>query len=881
MAERVVSIRLSAKVDEYKRGMLEAANATRTVGTENEKLAQTREAFNMLGTAGLAAGTLIAAGVGLAIAKYADFDQAMSNVQAATHATSDDMDVLAAAALEAGARTVFSATESANAIEELAKAGLSTSDILGGALTGSLDLAAAGGLGVAQAAGIASTTLKQFELGGKDASHVADLLAAGAGKAMGDVTDMAQALNQAGLVANQFGLSVEETVGTLSAFASAGMLGSDAGTSMRTMLLRLANPTEEVKTLMKDLGIEAYNSSGQFIGMAGLAGELQGALGGMTDAQRDQTLAMIFGQDAIRGANILLREGADGIQEWTEKVDDQGYAAETAAIRLDNLKGDVEKLQGALDSAFIAMGAGADGPLRALVQGLTGLVDGFNGIDPVAQQAVLGVAAVTAGIALLSGGFLLAVPRMAAFKVGLETLGVTGASVRGKLASVVSFLGGPWGVAIAAATFGIGLLIQAQAEAQARTDAYASTIEDSSGRVSEATREMVAEALAAKESFLWFEKDSAYDAAEKLGLSLELVTDAASGNVAAMKEVQEQIDKNSDGSLEYANAATVVEAAIARESGSIEDATSKLEQKKEADAEATGATEEHTDALVDLAGQAEDTKQTISDLADEIRNFGSDTIDTEQAAIDFEDSIASLNGVLEEGQGSLDLTTEAGRKTRGAMLDVASSTNDYAGQVLAMGGSTEQVQGILDRGRQKIIDTMRALGWTKDAARDYANQLVATPQAIATAVRLEGAAAAEAALREVARTRWATINVGWNVMNAPRGLNSAVADGGLFQYPAQSFADGGFPTGIYAGRAGSIHKFAEPETDWEAYISGKSSQRSRNIGIWQETGRRLGVDMEGGGRSDVTLIVNNPTAQDVIDDTRMAASVVRASGLVD
>lgn len=906
MAERVVSIRLSAKVDEYKRGMLEAANATRTVGTEGEKLAQTREAFNMLGTAGLAAGTLLAAGVGIAIARYADFDQAMSQVQAATRASAGDMDLLTEAAIEAGARTVYSATESANAIEELGKAGISTSDILGGALNGSLDLAAAGGLGVAQAAGIAATTLKQFELNGSEASHVADLLAAGAGKAMGDVSDLGAALNQSGLVANQFGLSVEETVGTLSAFASAGMLGSDAGTSFRTMLLRLANPTDEVKTLMKDLGIEAYNAQGEFIGMAGLAGELQGALGGMSDAQRDSTLAMIFGQDAIRGANILMREGADGITEWTEKVDDQGYAAEQAAIRLDNLKGDVEKLMGALDAAFISMGAGADGPLRALVQGLTGLVDGFNDLPAGAQQAVLIVAAVTAGVLLLGGGFLVAIPRIAAFKIALDTLSGSGAGVRSGLGGVASFLGGPWGIALAVATAAVltfnkaiedGVPTTAELKNAAITSAdaldllkaagergslettwmgdYRTALEDLPGLLDHAIAAQDDWGVALDTSI---NQRGAYDSLKRLGDAFaEMPIEDATEKFRDLAESQNLTSEQTLRLLEEMPAYrdSLYEAAEA--SGGIKDNQELLAW---ALGESTGATASQKEGLSELAEQAQTTEQTVEELSDAIRNFGSDTISTEQAAIDFEDSIASLTGVLEEGQGSLDLTTEAGRKTRGAMLDVASSTNDYAGQVLKMGGSTEQVQGILDRGRQKIVDTMVALGWTEQAARDYANQLVATPAAISTAVRLEGVAAAENALNYAARTRYATIRVSTQSDAWAPGVARPVADGGLFQYQ-QAFADGGFPTGIYAGRAGSIHKFAEPETGWEAYISGKSSQRSRNIGIWQETGRRLGVDMEGGGRGDVTLIVNNPTASDVVDDTRAAAAVVRASGLVD
>lgn len=905
MAERVVSIRLSAKVDEYKRGMLEAASATRTVGTEGEKLAQTREAFNLLGSAGLAAGTLLAAGVGVAIAKYADFDQAMSNVQAATHASADDMDLLAAAALEAGARTVYSATESANAIEELAKAGLSTADIMGGALNGALDLAAAGGLGVAQAAGIAATTLKQFQLSGSDASHVADLLAAGAGKAMGDVTDLSQALNQSGLVANQFGLSVEETVGTLSAFASAGLLGSDAGTSFRTMLLRLANPTEEVKGLMKELGIEAYNSQGQFIGMAGLAGELQGALGGMSDAQRDTTLAMIFGQDAIRSANILMREGASGIEEWTAKVDDQGYAAETAAIRLDNLKGDVEKLQGALDSAFIAMGAGADGPLRAFVQGLTALVDGFNDLPAWAQQATLGIGAITAAVALLGGGFLVAIPKVAAFKVAMAELDLSRASAGNGLRSFLGFLGGPWGLGLLAATAAVaafskaiedGVPTTAELKNAATTAAdgldllraagergslettfmgdYSAELQDLPALLDHATaaQDNWAEALNTS-----IGQRGAYDSLKRLGEAFaDLPIDDATDKFRELAESQDLTEEQTLRLIEEMPAFrdSLYEAAEA--SGGIKDDQELLAW---ALGETTGKSADQKQSLDDLGGAANDTQQDIEALEDSIRNFGQATFDTEQAAIDFNGSIADLNAILEEGQGSLDLTTEAGRQTRSAMLDVAGSTNDYAASVLGMGGSTEQVQGILDQGRQKIIDTMVALGWTEDAARDYANQLVATPAAIATAVRLEGVAQAEANLQSLARTRYATVRVTTVGGGGNWGGNyEAVANGGLFDY--QSFADGGFPTGIYAGRAGSIHKFAEPETGWEAYISGRSSQRSRNIGIWEETGRKLGVDMDS-RRGDVNLTVINPTARDVVDDTRAAAAVVRASGLVD
>ena len=243
MAERVVSVTLRAQVADYLAGMEKARKATSETGSEAEKLAQKKEAFDLLGKASLAIGVAAAAGVALAVAKYAEFDQAMSNVNAAVQGTAEEQRKLSEAALEAGASTVFSATESANAIEELAKAGISTSDILGGALAGSLDLASAGQLGVARAAEISATALQQFKLEGSEAGHVADVLAAGAGKAMGSVEDLANGLKFVGPVAASMGVSLEETTGVLALFAQQGIIGEQAGTGLRGVLASLTAPS--------------------------------------------------------------------------------------------------------------------------------------------------------------------------------------------------------------------------------------------------------------------------------------------------------------------------------------------------------------------------------------------------------------------------------------------------------------------------------------------------------------------------------------------------------------------------------------------------------------------------------------------------------------
>ena len=201
-------------------------------------------------------------------------------------------------------------------------------------------------------------------------------------------------------------------------------------------------------------------------------------LEGMTQAQRDQTLAMIFGQDAIRGANILLREGTEGIDEWTEKVADQGYAADTAATRLDNLMGDWEALTGAMDTAFISMGEGANGPLRDIIQGLTELVDGFNGLPDWAQQSALGIAVLTAGIGLVGGAALLTIPKIVEFQIAMSTLGITAGATRAGLSRIVTFLTGPWGIALVAAASAIVGLQMAQDALTTSTEEFQNVIQN-------------------------------------------------------------------------------------------------------------------------------------------------------------------------------------------------------------------------------------------------------------------------------------------------------------------------------------------------------------------------------------------------------------------
>lgn len=893
--------------------MREAAEAVRTVGSQEQRLAQTRQSMQLLGTAGVAMGAALAAGIGVAVAKFAEFDQAMSFVAATGQDARDNMDALRQAALDAGAATVFSATEAANAIEEMAKAGLSAREILGGGLTGALDLAAAGGLEVADAAGIAATALKVFNLNGSDMSHVADLLSAGAGKAMGDVTDLSQALNQAGLVANSTGLSIEETTAALAAFASQGLLGSDAGTSFKTMLGALTPNSAKAADEMERLGVSAYDSQGKFIGLSEFAGNLRTSLSGLTDEQRNASLEIMFGSDAVRAANVLYDEGARGIDEWTKKVDDSGYAAETAATRLDNLIGDWEKLTGALDTAFISMGQGADGPLRFLVQQLTGLVDSFNMLPDWAKQLGVGLGAVAAGAGLAGGAVLLAIPKVNDLREALNGLGVDGDAVVGKLGKLAKIGGGVL-IGLAAASAGLDLLTKAMqnmgdaaevtdnklASAASAAEVLNAALGKGFGssediKVAEAAVEGLAEMLDLAKSGARATGDSisgvvaAAEAVSKLGSELG---DLAGTDLPAAQAKFRLLAE--EGNLTEAQMLTLLDRMQPFKTALTEQATAAGEAADGqtllgmamGDAESTSKSSadaylEQADAVANLESQLMDLIETIDVANGKNRDAVTANIDYQDTLRQVEEQIANItNGVEGFGLG-LDITTQAGSDNMAMLVGLSDKAWNAAETQLGLDGNTAAFTATLEQQRQKLYDAAKAMGASDEEAAHLRDTLLEMPDAKTIQVIAQTAQAQREIDNFVNANGNRTVNVWLNPQT--QAMNDAFAqylnaDGGLYQGGVKTFASGGFEPGIYPYAKGGIHKFAE-EYD-EAYISMDPARRSRSEAVWVKTGQELGMfSGAGSGGSSVppVVYVQNPFTGEYL----LAQVSTVASGVVN
>jgi len=798
MADRRVKVVFAAEIQGFKSAMEEAARATektkkatedagKAADTHLGKMVQSAtknsDAWERTGVVTAAAGAAVVAGVGLAIKSYADFDKQMSSVQAATHETAGNMTQLRDAAVKAGADTAFSAVEAAQGIEELAKAGVSTKDIMGGGLKGSLDLAAAGSLGVAEAAEISASALTQFKLSGDKIPHLADLLAAGAGKAQGSVSDLGAALNQSGLVAASTGLTIEETTGSLAAFASAGLTGSDAGTSFKTMLMSLNPNSAAAASLMNELGISAYDAQGKFVGMSEYAGILQNALKDMSDEQRNATLKTLFGSDAVRAANVLYEQGSAGINKWEAAVNDAGYAAETAAIMQDNLAGDIEKLGGSMDSVFLKSGSGANDFLRGLAQGAEDVVDWIGQIPEPMLNTAAAIAGVVGVAALGAGAFLNLTPKVLESMEAFNKLAPAGGKARDVLSGVGKAAGGA--MVIGALTLAVAKLAEAD---------YMSKIDTGMGRVANVLSDVARNTPGAASGLdslfkntegkdlinnvndldsalkRTFQPDAGRQfndwgegiinsmtgvkgSSQILGDSFKRIDETmaslvSSGSSSDAAKIFDRLKERS-GELgisvddlkkkfpEYADALQKADAETKNAASSSDKAAGAVDKVAAAAQAAKLSAEDVAKALEDVGLAADGSVTDIEKWTQSLFNAGLLSLSASNASIAYQAAIDAVTDSITKNGQTLDINTEQGRANQAAFNGLASAAmataTAAAAETLATQGSSAaqaELQNNLKQSYNDLIAAAGQFGITGDAADTMARKALGIPKEV-------------------------------------------------------------------------------------------------------------------------------------------------------
>jgi len=400
------------------------ASANASLGALDTQSGKTGRGLTVLGAGMVTVGALALGGFGVAVKAAADFEKSMSGVEAVSGATKKEMEQLRRKALQLGKDTSFSAGESALAMEELVKAGLSVEDVLNGAADATVALAAAGEIDLPTAAAIAANAMNQFGLSAQEMPRVADLIAGAANASAIDVHDFGMSLAQAGATANLIGLSFDDLALAITAMGNAGIKGSDAGTSLKTFMTGLQPVTQRQIDLFRDLGLTQdslvtssntmgnafFTNEGGIKSMSEISGTLATALAGMSDAQKTATLEALFGSDAIRAAAIIAETGAEGFDTLAESMG-KVTAAEVAETRMDNLAGAVERLKGSAETLLILIGTPFLDMLAGWADKAAELINRISELDEKYLKWI-GTGLAVGGMLLLISGSMLMMIRL-------------------------------------------------------------------------------------------------------------------------------------------------------------------------------------------------------------------------------------------------------------------------------------------------------------------------------------------------------------------------------------------------------------------------------------------------------------------------------------
>ncbi|EPC6146812.1 phage tail tape measure protein [Enterococcus faecium] len=397
-------------------------------------------------------------GVGVAAAKVGgDFEAQMSRVKAISGATGDAFEQMKQQAIDLGAKTAFSAKESAAGMENLASAGFSAQEIMK-AMPGLLDLAAVSGGDVALASENTATALRGFGLEASEAGHVADVFARAAADTNAEVGDMGEALKYVAPVANSMGISLEETAAAIGIMSDAGIKGSQAGTTLRGALSRLARPTKAMQDTMDNLGVSFYDADGKMKPLKTQVELLKKAFEGLTPEQQQNALVTLYGQESLSGMMALIDKGPDSLGKLTKSLkDSDGAADDMARTMQDNMNSSIEQMFGAFESAAIVIQKILAPSIKKVADAISGLVEKFVSAPESIQKLVVAIGLIVASIGPLLLIFGQVVVTLQRVKVGFTAiqagLALMGTSMSGIILPVLGI------VAAISALIAIGVLV--------------------------------------------------------------------------------------------------------------------------------------------------------------------------------------------------------------------------------------------------------------------------------------------------------------------------------------------------------------------------------------------------------------------------------------
>ncbi|MGO2869129.1 MAG: phage tail tape measure protein [Staphylococcus equorum] len=408
----------------------------------------------------------VVAGFGLAAKTSIDFDDSMRKVKATSGATGKEFNSLRDKALEMGAKTKFSASESSDALNYMALAGWDSKQMMSG-ISGVMDLAAASGEDLGQVSDIVTDSLTAFGMEAKDSGKFADVLAQTSSKANTDVKGLGDAFKYAAPVAGALGYSVEDTSVAIGLMSNAGIKGEKAGTALRTMFTNLSKPTKAMKDKMDELGISITDSNGEMLPMRDVMDQLRSSMGGLSKDQQAAAAATIFGKESMSGALAVVNASEKDYKKLAKSIDgSKGVAEEMAEEMEEGIGGSLRKMQSAISTLAIKMGDVLAPTIKKTAEFIKGLASTFSNMPGWLQgtivafgtlAAAIGPIVLVAGLFTASIGSIMGV--LGPLMVGIKEAGGAMAFLTGKaplvatalkgIGSAATFMLGPWGLVIA------------------------------------------------------------------------------------------------------------------------------------------------------------------------------------------------------------------------------------------------------------------------------------------------------------------------------------------------------------------------------------------------------------------------------------------------
>ena len=390
------------ETEEELRRLQQEAATTNTALSKIDVAGQKMEAVgNSIAGAGkkMIGVTTVIGGVGVAAVKTAaDFDSAMSQVAAVSGATGKDFDALRNKAREMGAKTKFSATEAAEAMNYMAMAGWKTEDMLSG-IEGIMNLAAASGEDLATTSDIVTDALTAFGLSAKDSGHFADILAAASSNANTNVSMMGETFKYCAPIAGALGFSAEDTAEAIGLMANAGIKSSQAGTALRTIMNNLAGDVKISGKAIGDVTIATTNADGSMRDLSDILADCRSAFGNLTESEKAQAAESLVGKNDMSGLLALMNAGEGDIDKLSSAIDNCDGSAEKMAMTMqDNLAGQLTILKSQLQELAISFGDILMPAIRSIVSKLQGFVDKLNGMDEGTKRTIVTIALLVASI---------------------------------------------------------------------------------------------------------------------------------------------------------------------------------------------------------------------------------------------------------------------------------------------------------------------------------------------------------------------------------------------------------------------------------------------------------------------------------------------------